>query len=52
MTRARLRTAAAVIAMLLAIVAIARDDRRLTWIAIVAVALSLLLRFVTRPRAE
>jgi hypothetical protein len=51
MNRTRIRTAAAAVTVVLAVTAIARDDRRLTWIAIGAAVAVLLLRFVTRPRS-
>ena len=48
MTRARL--AVAFLGILLAIVAIVRDDRRIAWLAIVVLAGALVLRIVTRRR--
>lgn len=46
----RARLAIAFVGILLAIVAIARDDRRIAWVAMVVLAVALVLRIVTRRR--
>ena len=48
MTRARL--AVAFLGILLAIVAIVRDDRRIAWVAMVVLAVALAMRLVARRR--
>ncbi|MEO5799032.1 MAG: hypothetical protein ABIZ70_05385 [Gemmatimonadales bacterium] len=44
----RIRIGVALAGMLLAVVALWRDDRRVTWIAIGVLALAVLLRVVAR----
>lgn len=48
----RLRSAFAALGLVLAIVAIAVDDRRVTWVAIAMLAASVALRFVGRSREK
>lgn len=48
----RLRLAFAALGLVLAIVAIAVNDRRVTWVAIAMLAASVALRFVGRSREK
>ena len=44
----RLRLAMAFLGIALAIAAIARDDKRIAWVAMIVLAVSLVLRFMAR----
>jgi hypothetical protein len=46
----RLRLAFGFIGMLLAITALARDDKRIAWVAMIVLAVTLVLRLVARRR--
>jgi hypothetical protein len=47
----RLRVIAGLVGLGLAIVAIARDDKRIAWAGIVVLAVALVLRLIARRRA-
>jgi hypothetical protein len=47
----RFRLIAGLVGLGLAIVAIARDDKRIAWAAIVVLAVALVLRLIARRRA-
>ncbi len=52
MTRAKLRAVAAGVGVVLAVLAIAIDDKRLTWVAIGMLAVAVGLRFTRREKRE
>jgi uncharacterized membrane protein len=48
----RLRLVLAFLGIALAIAAIARDDRRIAWVAMIVLAVSLMLRIVARRAGD
>jgi hypothetical protein len=48
----RVRLAAAFLGLALAVAAIARDDRRIAWVAMIVLAAALALRFAARRSSK